>query len=59
MLLTVEAIQIIQMHIFLLLDQMPYLEFTFLNSMKYFHITFFPSIFDKVLGEYSSPATPN
>jgi len=58
-LLTIEAAQIIQMHIFLLLDPMPYLEFTFLNSMKYFHFTFFPSLFDKVLGDYSSPATPN
>lgn len=57
-LLTIEAAQIIQIHIFLLLDPMPYLEFTFLNSMKYFHFVFFPSLFDGILGDYSSPATP-
>lgn len=58
-LLTIEAAQIIYMHIFLLLDPLPYLEFTFLNNMKYFHFIFFPSLFDGILGEYSSPATPS
>jgi hypothetical protein len=58
-LLTIEAAQIIYMHTFLLLDPMPYLEFTFLNNMKYFHFIFFPSMFDPVLGQYTSPATPS
>jgi hypothetical protein len=56
--LTLEAAQLIYMHIFLLLDPMPYLEFIFLDNMKYFHFLFFPSMFDSVLGDYSSPATP-
>jgi hypothetical protein len=58
-LIALEVMQIIYMHLFILLDPMPFLEFTFLKSLSSFHFTFFPSLFDNVLGGYTSPATPS
>lgn len=44
-LLSFEVVQIVYMHIFLVADPMPFLEMKFLEAIKYFHFTFFPTIF--------------
>lgn len=36
------------MHIFLYTNPLPYLEYTFLNVLQYFHLTFIPSIFSTI-----------
>jgi len=43
-LVTIEAVQMIYMLIFLQANPLPYLEFKFLEVLSYFHLTFLPKI---------------
>jgi hypothetical protein len=44
-LITLEILQLIYLHIFLFTDPLPYLEYKFLDALKYFHFLFLPSPF--------------
>ncbi len=50
-LLFIEVAQIIYMHIFLYLNPMPFMELKFLDSLRYFHFTFFPKLFSAGVSE--------
>ena len=44
-LITIEIVQLIYMHIFLFTDPLPFIEYNFLDVLKYFHFTFLPKLF--------------
>jgi hypothetical protein len=47
-LISIEVLQIFYMHIFLYTDPLPYLEYHFLDTLKYFHLLFMPQIFPSI-----------
>lgn len=43
-----EALQLIHLHLFLYWNPIPYLEYAFLDTLKYFNFLFLPSFFSPI-----------
>ena len=51
-LLTLEVVQIVYMHIFFNIESMPFIQLKFLEALKFFHFTFFPTLFTSNYVDY-------